>query len=67
MSLFGWFNSIFEMGAPTTGVDINPATGLPIVDGTTLDLAGNEFGCSDSTSTPSPGSWDIADGHTTWE
>lgn len=55
MSVFGWLSDMFS-GGTGTGVsdmnssvdnnEINPATGLPMIDGTTggVDIAGNHYG-----------------------
>ena len=68
MSLFSWFGALFESVTPSAGVEINPASGLPLIEGTTLDVTGNEFGCSDTTNLPSPCcDWDPTGGHTGWE
>jgi len=56
MGVFGWLGELFSGGAgasdmhsSATNSEINPATGLPMVDGTTggVDVAGNQYGTSD--------------------
>lgn len=60
MGLFGWISGMFsdseeavaphEMHGDLSGADINPASGLPMVDGPGgVDVAGNIYG-SDATS-----------------
>lgn len=55
MELFGWFSAFFNDTNRSVGSDnhssthgINPASGLPMLDDTMLDVAGNVYG-TDST------------------
>jgi hypothetical protein len=38
-----------------TNVSINPATGLPMIDNSSIDLGGNTYGTSNDWSSGSPG------------
>ena len=61
MSLFGWLGSIFDDPSGSCGTTINPASGLPMVDGTCgVDVAGNFYGTDNNSSTHDSGSssWD---------
>ena len=51
MGLFSWFNDLFDDFGSSVGSDnhsctpsINPASGLPMLDDTMLDVAGNVYG-----------------------
>ena len=51
MSLFGWLGSIFDDPSNSCGTTINPASGLPMVDGSCgVDVAGNPYGTDNSSS-----------------
>ena len=45
MSLFGFLGNLFSLNndQPTTGTDINPANGLPMID-SSIDVKGNPWG-----------------------
>ncbi len=45
MSLFGFLGNLFSLNSdqPTTGTDINPANGLPMID-SSIDVKGNPWG-----------------------
>ena len=61
MSLFGWLGSIFDDPSNSCGTTINPASGLPMVDGTCgVDVAGNFYGTDNNSSThdTDSSSWD---------
>ena len=45
MGLFDFFKDYFKNTSETTSIEINPANGLPMVDGI-LDVEGNVYGCS---------------------
>ena len=45
MDVLNFIFSLFESG----GTEINPSTGLPLIDGTTVDVEGHEFGCGTDT------------------
>ena len=44
MGLFSWIGALCEAKAVHNAVEVNPATGLPLIDETTIDLCGNDFG-----------------------
>lgn len=47
MSLLGFFGNLFSLNnaeqSQTTGADVNPANGLPMIDDN-IDVAGNPYG-----------------------
>lgn len=45
MSLFAWLGSLFDEPGNSCSTEINPASGLPMVDGCGgVDVAGNPYG-----------------------
>lgn len=79
MGLFDWFGNLFHSddGIGSTGssfdtdhtCSINPATGLPMIDGCgSVDVMGNPFGMdNDSLHHSSTGTDDLMSGSSSWD
>ncbi len=48
MSLFNWFSNLFgdsdDITSNSTNMGVNPATGLPMMDDSMIDVGGNPYG-----------------------
>ena len=54
MGLFGWLGSVFGDPSYSCGTTINPASGLPMLDGSCgVDVAGNPYGTDNGSTTDS--------------
>lgn len=65
MSVFGWFGSLFGDSDSSCNTVINPASGLPMIDGYGgVDVAGNVYGTDSNNSSHDTGgaSWDSGPG-----
>ena len=48
MGLFNWFSDLFghsdDINSDSTNLGVNPATGLPMMDDSMIDVDGNPYG-----------------------
>ena len=48
MGLFNWFSNLFgnseDITSDSTNLGVNPATGLPMMDDSMIDVGGNPYG-----------------------